>query len=196
MKNIKIEKPSILKNVFSIEDFEIIKNHLFNRPKEASEFDKGFERYCFTDPLIDEYAKKLTPIARHLFNSDKLLPSYSLFAHYEGNNPSLYRHKDDNACTYTIDMCVYQTEPWALGVNHDGIDREYILEENEALVYYGNDQEHWRGQFPNPNNQHVAMIFFHFVEPDHWWHTKGVSYLEVVRKNITEEEWLINNGTK
>jgi hypothetical protein len=28
---------------------------------------------------------------------------------------------------------------------------------------------HWREDFPNPENQKVAMIFFHFVEPDHWW---------------------------
>jgi hypothetical protein len=196
MINKIIKKPTTLKNVFAEEDFEIIKNYLFNKPKEKSQFDPGFERYCFTDPIIDKYSEKLIPIARKLFESDNLLPTYSLFAHYEGNNPSLYRHKDDNACTYTIDMCVYQTEPWALGINHDGIDREYILQENEALVYYGNDQEHWRGQFPNPETNHVAMIFFHFAEPDHWWFTKGLSYLEVVRGQITEEQWELQNGNK
>jgi hypothetical protein len=60
---------------------------------------------------------------------------------------------------------------------------------NEAAAYYGNDQEHWREEFPMKDTNHVAMIFFHFAEPDHWWFTKGPSYLDVIRKSITEEEW-------
>ena len=33
------------------------------------------------------------------------------------------------------------------------------------------------------------MIFFHFVEPDHWWVTKGRSYLDVITGKLSEEEW-------
>jgi hypothetical protein len=33
------------------------------------------------------------------------------------------------------------------------------------------------------------MIFFHFVEPDHWWVQKGPGYLDVIRNTITEEQW-------
>ena len=87
-------------------------------------------------------------------------------------------------------MCVYQTEPWDLNV--DG--NPYTLQENEALAYYGNDQLHGRGTFPNPGKQHVAMIFFHFVEPDHWWFTEGQEYVNVVRKQITEEQWKLQHG--
>jgi hypothetical protein len=182
MNNIKIKEPAILKNLFSPEDFKIIRDYLFNRPKTKNEFDENFQRYRFTDPVIDEYAIKLIPIAKKIFDSNSLLPSYSLFAQYEGNSPSLYRHKDNNACTYTIDMCLYQSEPWALWVSHNSIDTEYILKENEALAYYGNDQEHWRNKFPNPNNQHVAMIFFHFVESDHWFFKYGPEYLNTIIK--------------
>jgi len=34
------------------------------------------------------------------------------------------------------------------------------------------------------------MIFFHFAEPDHWWFTKGPSYLRVIRGEMSEDEWL------
>lgn len=44
-------------------------------------------------------------------------------------------------------------------------------------------------KFPNPETNHVAMIFFHFAEPDHWYFTKGSEYIQVVRGQITEEEW-------
>jgi hypothetical protein len=37
------------------------------------------------------------------------------------------------------------------------------------------------------------MIFFHFAEPDHWYFKKGPSYLKVIRKEITEEQWAIQN---
>lgn len=138
-------------------------------------------------PILKEYAEKLTESARSIFESKSLLPTYTLFSHYEATDeiPSLYRHKDDNACTYTIDLCLYQTEPWDLWV--DGV--AYTLNENQALAYYGNDQLHWREEFPNLKNQQVAMVFFHFAEPDHWWFTKGPGYLSVIRNEITEEEY-------
>ena len=182
---IKYKSPEILKNVFSEEDYIFFKNYLFQKPKLEKDYSPGFGRYCFTDSLIDKYTEKLVPIARKHFNSTSLVPSYSLFAHYEGKEASLYKHKDDNACTYTIDYCVYQTEPWDIYVE----DKNYTVYENQALAYFGNEQQHWREKFPNPDSGHVAMIFFHFVEPDHWWITKGPSYLEVIRKRITEEEW-------
>jgi hypothetical protein len=187
--NIKIKEPKIIKNVFSKEEHNSLKEFLKNYPKENMDYASSMGRHLLTHSFINEYAEKLIPLARELFESEGLLSSYSLFSHYEGTDASLYRHIDDNACTYTIDLCVYQNEPWALGVQHNGEDKEYILQENEAVVYYGNDQEHWRPNFPNPESQHVAMIFFHFVEPDHWYHTKGPDYVNVVRKQITEEEW-------
>lgn len=178
----------LIEQVFSDNDFSRLQSHLIERPKNQNEYDQGFGRYAFFDQVIDEYAEKLISVAREVFESDSLLPSYSLFAHYEGNS-SLFRHKDDNACTYTIDMCVYQNQTWDLGVHYDGVDKMYTLNPNQALAYYGNDQEHWRNEFPNPESQHVAMIFFHFVEPDHWWFTKGREYLDVIRGSITEEEY-------
>jgi hypothetical protein len=190
VSNIKIKDPTILNNVFSEQDYLDIRNFLESYPKDQMNFDPQLGRYMLTHSVIDTYAEKLLPVARELFESPTLLSSYSLFAHYEGASASLFRHVDDNACTYTIDMCVYQNKPWDLGVNYNNEDRYYTLQENEALVYYGNDQEHWRGPFPDPTEQHVAMIFFHFVEADHWYHSKGADYVNVVRKQITEQEWL------
>lgn len=183
-----MKNPSVLSNVLSETDRQELLN-LFKGYK-TFEFQPGFSRYIISDsnvPKLKNIADSLVPLARKTFNSDTLLPSYTLFSHYEGRDPapSLYRHKDDNACTYTIDLCLYQTEPWDLWV--DG--KSYTLQENEALAYYGNEQLHWRESFPNPGSQHVAMIFFHFVEPNHWWFTKGSSYLSVIRNQMTEEAW-------
>lgn len=180
--------PKLVDNLLSPNDYKRLLLSLKD-PKSFG-FDPGFGRYCVSDgglPILAELAEKLTQTAREVFNSSGLMPTYTLFAHYEGQNPipSLYKHKDDNACTYTLDMCVYQNEPWDLFVE----DKPYTLHQNQALAYYGNDQMHWREEFPNPETNHVAMIFFHFAEPDHWWFTKGPSYLGVIRGQMTEEQW-------
>lgn len=177
--------PKIIKNLFNKADFDYLKMYLYNQPKLETQFDKSFGRYTFNDSVINDYLSKLVPVAREVFGSDTILPSYGLFAHYEGEHASLFTHVDNNACTYTIDMCIYQTEPWDLNVE----GKPYTLYENQALAYYGNDQMHGRGDFPNPESQHVAMIFFHFVEPDHWWYAKNPQYVEVIRGAMSEEDW-------
>jgi hypothetical protein len=180
--------PIVVNDLLEKEDYDRLLVDLEN-PKRF-EYSAGFSRYCIADnnlPILKELANKLVPKAKEAFNKKDLLPTYALFAHYEGQDPepSLYKHKDDNACTYTLDMCVYQVEPWELFVE----DKPYILYPNQALAYYGNDQWHWREKFPNPETNHVAMIFFHFAEPDHWYFTKGPGYLHVVRGQMTEKEW-------
>jgi hypothetical protein len=189
---VKVDDPKVISKVFSEEDYSSLTS-LFKNPKSL-EYQNGFSRYVVADnslPDLKIFADKLISLARETFNSKELLPTYTLFSHYEGEDPapSLYKHKDDNACTYTIDMCLYQTEPWDLYVEN----KAYTLYPNQALAYYGNDQMHWRERFPNPGKQHVAMIFFHFAEPDHWFFTKGPSYLSVIRNEITEEEWKARN---
>lgn len=187
---IKIKKPFIIKDILSKEDYKVFSEYLLNRPKNPKEYDANFGRYSFADAEINKIAEKVTPIARAYFESENLIPTYSLFAHYEGNAAQLWKHIDDNACTYTLDMCVYQNEPWDIGVRHDNVDTMYTLYPNQALAFYGNDQFHWRNKFPNPESQYVALVFFHFTEPDHWYFTKGPSYLEVIRGIISEEQWL------
>jgi hypothetical protein len=182
--------PKLIENLLP-EDSLLEMQTFFKNNYKKFEYAEGFGRYVIGDkqiPNFDKYIEDLLPIARKSFGSSTLQHTYSLFAHYEGNS-SLYKHKDDNACTYTLDMCVYQNQPWDLYVE----DKAYTLYPNQALAYYGNDQWHWREAFPNQETQHVAMIFFHFAEPDHWYFTKGPSYLSVIRKEITEDEWIKNN---
>src|SRR5262249_53896621 len=127
-------------------------------------------------PALAASIAALVPAARALFGSETLVPTYALFARYQGPNARLERHRDSNACTYTLDLCLEQRAPWALWV----IDQPYTLLEGQALAFYGTAQEHWRNEFPDPNTNSVSMIFYHFVEPDHWWCTRGREYIKHV----------------
>lgn len=170
-----MKKPEIVKNIFSNEDFYRLKNYLKNHEllKKAN-FDSNGRRgiHSAHDPSLNEYSLKLLPLAQSFFESQTLKTSYSLFTEYSDTNINLPRHKDLNACTYTIDLVLYQNKSWGLWV--EGV--EYLVNENEALFFYGEDQEHWRETVENNDNV-VGVIFFHYAEPDHWYFTKGPDYL-------------------
>jgi hypothetical protein len=185
-----MKQPKIIKNLFDDNTYSELTEYLFNFSKNNMHYESEFGRYVLLNEKINNFANTLVITARQVFGRDSIIPSYSLFAHYEGKDAQLFKHLDNNACTYTLDMCVYKNKDWDLWV--EGVP--YNINENEALAYYGNEQEHWRNEFPEPNTQYVGMIFFHFVEPDHWYHSKGPSYVNVIRGNITEEEWNNKNG--
>jgi hypothetical protein len=170
-------KPEVLTNVLSPEDFRNIKEHFINhKEKNLLGFDEnGRKLITDNDQILKKYSEKILPIARGFFKSDSLLPTYSLFAEYSDTNINLPKHTDANACTYTVDLVLYQNSPWGLWI--DGV--EYIANENEAICFWGEDQEHWRNSVDN-NNNIVGVIFFHYVEPDHWWFTKGPEHVRVV----------------
>ena len=159
-KNLKIN-PEIIDNFL---DKILFSNALDNYKKaEDLVFDESRKRYLANDSLAQLILINSINIARKTFKSDTLLPTYALYSKYIGPGAILEKHKDDNACTYTLDLCLRQTRPWPIWVD----DKEYTLEENQALAYYGNDQEHWRN--PMVWEGSVEMIFLHYAEPDHWW---------------------------
>jgi len=165
--------PFVLENVFEENYFQELKNYLYKKKEEREGFiyDVNFGRSTYHSSLardgeifIDS-ANKLVPIAKKLFDSDQLEFSYCIFSVYRGHKANLYYHVDDNACTYTIDLCVHQNTPWPLFV----AGHEFVVDENQAICYYGEDQYHWREKFPDPKTNEVSMIFYHFVDKDHWF---------------------------
>lgn len=126
-------------------------------------------------PTLAACLERSVPLAREVFASPTLVPSYAMFAHYAGQ-ASLARHTDSNACTYTLDLCLYQREAWGLWVE----DQRYLLGPNQALAFFGNEQLHWREPFPSPATNEVGMVFLHFVEPEHWYKHRRDDYLSLI----------------
>lgn len=163
----KIKEPMLIKNVLSEEDFKMLQDHVKNIDKSNTRFYDGYNRYEWNStPELNEIHQKLLPIAREHFESTTLLPSFNFASWYFGN-ASLEHHTDINACTYSIDLAVYKTQDWDLYV--EGVP--YSLKENEALLYYGEKQEHWREPLINPDNNVICNVFFFYVEPEHWFFT-------------------------
>lgn len=157
-------EPIVLRETFPPELRErlLIDIDLFNRRGDAN-FDPGYGRIISNNGRLYIYAEHLLTLVREVFRDDTIVPSYNCWARYTGADANLQPHKDSNACTFTVDYCVQQHEPWPIYVE----GKEYVLQENQSLVFMGEDQEHWRPAF-TPGNM-VEMVFFHFVRPDHWY---------------------------
>jgi len=180
--------PTIISNVLPDEDFSRLTAYFKEKMKDSNvSFDEFGRRAvgCHTDSILKEYSEKLLPVVRSFF-SETLLPTYTLFVEYSNTEISLHKHKDANACTYTLDLVLYQDRPWGLWIE----GKEFLANENEAVMFWGEDQEHWRETIKDNNND-VGAIFFHYVEPDHWWFTHGPEHLKVVlaqrRKEMSNE---------
>lgn len=173
-----VKDPFIVKNIMPKDMLENLQKYAMKMWSQNPNYDKSFGRHQWANTEeLDFFHNQLTELARDEFGSDTLVPSWNLLSIYEGADAKLWKHKDDNACTYHIDFCVFQKTPWDLWVDYNGVSKPYSLEENDGLFMYGNDQEHWRENFPNPETNMVANGFFFFVEPDHWYITEGPDYL-------------------
>ena len=189
-----MKDPYLVKNVLPFADFMNLKKKVLDLwETDKSTYDEGFGRHqwaIWEDPIpekllpIKKYHEQLTEFARKEFESETLLPSWCLVGVYEGEKARLWKHKDDNACTYHVNLTISAKIPWDFYVE----GKKFTPMENEAVLCYGNDQEHWRESLPDKEHNVVANVFFFFCEPDHWYFTKGPRYLYTdIRKTENKE---------
>lgn len=164
---VNIKEPFVLKNFYSEEDHAKVLNTALSHQKSEWEYQDYLGRYILRNRWTDRLGVLETDRAREIFDSSGLLFSYSLIAIYNQPTSKLNLHKDDNACTYTIDVAIKSNEPWPLIIE----DKEYIANDNEAICFYGNAQLHGRPPFKKGNS--VMVMFLHYVEKNHWWFEKS-----------------------
>ena len=164
----------IVNEILSKEDLTKLQKYAMMMWATQPNYDNSFGRHQWADtPELKEFHEKLVDLARQHFNNSDIKPSWCLMSIYEGKEAKLWKHKDDNACTYHINFCVFQKTAWDLWVE----GKPYLLKENDALFTYGNELEHWREDFPEPETNLVCNVFFFYCEPDHWYFTEGPQYL-------------------
>jgi hypothetical protein len=178
-----MKTPLIMKNFLDPEDFKELQDYVKGLDKSILGHSDQFNRYEFGgSEILDLLHKKLTPVAKNFFERDSIVPSFNFGSWYYGK-ASLEKHRDVAPCTYSIDLCVYQTVPWDLYV--EGIP--YTLQENEALLYYGEGQKHWREDFPEGKDNIVCNVFFFYIEPDHWFLTEPKEKHDEIRYQNARE---------
>lgn len=161
MDNIK--DPWVISPFWTEQRYREVMNTINSLGKDDWAYEPGANRYIVAGKYFDKLSMFELDRARKEFDNENLLYTYSLIALYNQENSKLDPHYDDNACTYTFDICLYSEKPWPIVIE----DKEYTLSKNEAVCFYGEDQYHWRPEF-TPGNR-VLMMFMHFADRDHWY---------------------------
>ena len=175
--------PIVVKGLLDPKKFDNLRTQIQLMEKNERSFANQFSRHEFSNTtFMTELHEELLPKAKEVFKSDTLVPSYNFGAWYF-KNASLFKHRDINPCTYSIDLCVYQKTPWDLYVE----GTPYTLMENDAIFYWGEEQQHWREEFPDPENNIVCNVLFFYVEPDHWWFTEPKEKHTEIIKGLVKE---------
>jgi len=188
-----MKRPYLIKNVLSKEELNNLQSYAMRLwANDKSTHNEDFGRHAWNvwgDNIppklktLQNLHESLLPLAKKEFESETLKPSWAVLSIYEGEKARLWKHKDDNACTYHIKLTIFHKTPWDFFVEGE----RFSPEENDAVISYGNDQEHWREDFPNPHNNLVVNAFLFYCEPDHWYFTKGPNYLFTdIRKTKTD----------
>jgi hypothetical protein len=175
----------LIKNVLSPYDFDRLRMHFKDNPVLDSMSTDVFGRKILGDqaePILQEFSELLLPKVREYFGTKTCVTSYTLFAEYSDETISLEKHRDVNACTYTLDLVLYQGDPWALFI--DG--KAYTANPNEAIMFMGEEYEHWRETLYN-NTGKIGVVFFHYVEPDHWFITEPKEKHDEIRRQMAIE---------
>ena len=156
--------PMIIDEVTDKETLSKLQDY-FKLNYKTYHYEKTFSRYLADSnsvPILKDFLYSNLEIVRDKFNNKKIIPTVALFSHYEGK-AWLSKHKDRYIGTHILDFSLYQTEPWDIYI--EGIP--YSLNENQGLLFWNEEQWHWRDPITNPQAQ-IGNIFCHYAEPGHY----------------------------
>lgn len=190
-KVVKMKREAfVISDVLSEDEFNSAKDYFLNHPTMRNGQIDECGRWLIgdaNDETLKKYHEMLLPLARKVFKSETLVPTNALFAEYTKTGSSLHHHYDANACTYTIDLCFYESHSWPLIVE----GTPFYYNENEAVCFFGEEQEHWRETL-NEENIKIGVAYFHYVEPTHWYFTEGPEYVEEIRNDYRSKGYTYN----
>lgn len=186
--------PVTLDNLFSEPDFLSIKSLVRSDSHTKKWIDADRDRSVIKFKELDQvYSKKLEPLAREIFKDNSLKSTYSLYLDYNKPTSALPAHRDNNACTYTIDYCVSSKTIWPITIEN----LDYGLSENQGLAFMGGFDLHGRPPMTDPENNRVEIVMFHFCPSDHWYFTEGPDYIYYLKeKNLLQDADTYNLSPK
>jgi hypothetical protein len=90
----------------------------------------------------------------------ELIPTYS-YARLYSNGDVLDRHTDRPACEVSVTIQLYRSHDYSWPI-HMG-SNSYELNVGDAVIYPGEDIEHWRNECKGPQGYYSGQVFLHYV---------------------------------
>jgi hypothetical protein len=164
-------------------------------------------------PVLDELEQQLAPRVSE-WVGEEVEACYNFLCLYN-NLGTCEPHMDSPVAKWTVDYCIEQSEPWPLyfsqvvpwpedwfeqpqhtedwgeRIRRDPANRftAYTMQENDALVFAGSSQWHYRNRIARTRRQNFChLAFFHYIPkgmralvlPQHWGQLFGIPELQQV----------------
>jgi hypothetical protein len=170
----------VVHNIFSKNQIDHIYNIVDNTPEENTHLQTWAGHRAWNVTFGPEIEKTITNAAQSILGDNvELIHDYS-FARYSpeyGYECKLFPHYDTREYQrITFDIQLNASEPWGIVVEND----TYYLENNQALVFAGTQQMHWRENIKIKPDSKIDMIFCHLQH-------KPIRLLDDGQKDILEE---------
>ena len=148
----------LIKNFFSKKELEVLQKYCYNKldlNKDYTLDGQSFSPAWYNDPLMTSFLGTKLPLVEK--ESDlKLFETYAYWRYYVFGG-KLKKHTDRPACEISVTACIKKYDDWPIIVE----GTEFELEEGDAVLYAGCDQEHWRPGIYK--GEGMAQVFFHYV---------------------------------
>jgi hypothetical protein len=151
----------IIKNILSKEQIKNVYQIIDSTPDELTRIQNRLGHKAYMVGLGDDVKNTLQSVVQQHYGKDWTVRDYQ-FARYSkkyGYETKLYPHFDDAFETHrlTLDVQVHSTVSWPIVVE----GKEFLLNDNEGVVFFGTDQVHWRTNMQLSDDDIVDMIFCH-----------------------------------
>lgn len=154
-------KPMIAKNVLSENQIKEIYNQVKNTSEEATRIQPWAGHKVWDISFSKEIEEAITTAAQKILGDSVVLNYDYSFARYSpgfGYECKLFPHYDTRESQrITFDLQLKASEPWAVVVENE----KFYLKDNEALVFAGTQQIHWRENKKISSDAEIDMIFCH-----------------------------------
>jgi hypothetical protein len=147
----------LIKNFFSKEELKVYQKYCFNKLDENKyTIEKhNFSPAWYNDALMNSLLyTKLKTVEKE--SNLKLFPTYAYWRYYIFGG-MLKKHFDRPSCEISVTACLKKYDNWPLIIE----GKSFELEEGDALLYAGCDQEHGRPGIYK--GEGMAQVFLHYV---------------------------------
>mgnify|MGYP003111601012 CR=1 FL=1 len=151
----------LIKNFFSNEELNLFQKYCYNKLDEDKDYvldSQSFSPAWYNDPLMNSLLDtKLKTVEKE--SNLKLFPTYAYWRYYVFGG-KLEKHLDRPACEISITACIKKYDNWPIIIEGESFE----LEEGDAVLYAGYDQEHWRPGIYE--GEGMAQVFLHYVNKE------------------------------
>jgi len=148
----------LIKNFFTKEELNFLQKYCYNKLDANKDYvlDRpSFSPAWYLDPLMTSFLDVKLPKVEEEANL-KLFPTYSYWRYYIFGG-ELKKHTDRPSCEVSVTACIKKYDNWPIVIEGTSFE----LEEGDAILYAGCDQEHWRpGVY---KGEGMAQVFLHYV---------------------------------